>query len=274
MDQNVLLSSNQSEFIDSLVTAVTQIYPVTGGLLDGITSVLTDDSSEIVRRYFVLYTVPVLEMSDLLKDKSDELTLWGFVQTQLGIDIRYADNVVDGDSGSDTAAVLLASHRLLTSAKRLLSEHGFSWGCDQDDVYGQYLAFETENQKGFHHDFDSLWRRVSPLCVVTETYLCDVITKKLASTYKRYLAWSLLQADCDDSLKDLAANVNTPVTRALLQSVSGVYLDWSAGAEIIADLKRFLKRQCEQMIASVGAYPAWNTLIRELNQAFSHDERC
>lgn len=273
MVQNVLLLSNQTEFIDSLVTQTTQMYPKIDGLLNRITSVMVEESPEIVRRYFALYTVPVLEMSDLFKKDTDELMLWAFMQTQLGVNIRYMDNVVDGDPGTNNAALLLASHRVLADAKRLLAEDELSWGEDQDDVYGQYLAYETENQNGFHHDFDSLWRRVSPLCVVTDTYLCKVIPKKLIGTYKRYLAWSLLQADCDDSLKDLAANVNTPVTRTLRQSIFGVYLDWTAGVEVIADLKRFLKRQCELIQGDLEMYPAWSNLIRSLDQTFAHEEQ-
>lgn len=274
MGQNAPLFSNQTDFIDSLVHDVTQRHPIVGRLLDEITSVMNEDAPNIVRRYFVLYTIPVLEMSELVPNGDpDKLFLWGLVQTQLGVYIRYADNVVDGDcEAGSIASTLLASHRILSDAKLLLSHHDVVWDADQDDVHSQFLAFESESRAGFHHGFDSLWRRVSPLSVVPETYLSHVIPTQLVLTYRQYLAWSLLHADCDDSLKDLNAGVNTPVTRALTQSSRGVYLDWSSGAEVIADLKEFLRRQGERLLVSAGPYPSWSTIIRHLDAAFSHNE--
>lgn len=274
MDQNVLLSSNQTSFIDSLILDVTSDHPATSEALSEITSVMNIDAQNLVRRYFVLYTIPVLEMSGFIRNGNrDELFLWGLVQTQLGLYIRYADDVVDGDcEAGSTASVLLGSHRLLSDAKRLLFDHGFAWEGLQDDLCGQYLAYESENFAGFHHGFDSLWRRVSPLCIVPETYLRDVISRQLLTTYKQYLAWSLLQADCDDSLKDLISGAHTPVTKALRQSTFGVYLDWSACTEVITEMKKFLKKQREKLLRATGRHPSWNNVIRQLDTTFVHDE--
>jgi hypothetical protein len=275
MGQNALLSSNPTNFIDSLIHDVISSHPISGSVLSEIISVMKEDAPSVVRRYFVLYTIPILEISGLIPNGNpDELSLWGLVQTQLGVYIRYADDVVDGDCEvSRTASVLLASHRLLSDAKQLISEHELVWDAAQDDLCGQYLAYESENRVGFHHGFDSLWRRVSPLCVVPETYLRDVIPGRLLSTYKQYLAWSLLQSDCDDSIKDLTARVNTPVTRALRQSTFGVYLDWGAGAEVVADIKQFLKHQHEKMLGSLEQYPTWRMLIQQLDTSFAHPEQ-
>ncbi len=274
MGQNAHLSWSRGDFLDNLARDLATHCPLIGRLESYVISMLSEEDRTIVRRYFLLYTAPVLEISGLTTTADwERLCLWGLVQTRLGVHLRYLDNIVDGDrSVSSSAAVLLAAHHLLTDAKRLLSERSFGWGALQDDIYGQFLAFESENRAGFHHDFDSLWRRVSPLCVIPETYLAESIPNSLALAYREYLAWTLLQADCDDGLEDLRAGVETPITWTLRTSLYAVHRDWDAGARAINEIKRFLKRRLDQTVGVMAGYPVWMTIITHLEEAFIHEE--
>lgn len=274
MGQNALLSCKRSDFFDSLMASVTENWPHVGRLATSVESKLNEYGLPTVRPYFLLYTLPVLEISGLLESgKSADRDLWARVQTMMGVHLRYLDNVIDADVERNVAIMhLLSSHRLLSEAKNLLIDRDLQWRPCQDDIYGQFLAFECENQSGFNHDFDSLWRRVSPLCVVPETYLSSTIPDELRLTYKDYLAWSLIQADCDDSLKDLRAACNTPVTRALRASTTGVYLDWQSSAEVIKQIKSFLQRRFEVLTKMTSNYPVWNNIVLHAGKAFVHEE--
>lgn len=274
MGQNAPSSCRRSDFLDSLMASVTEIWPQVGRLSNSIESKLKEYDLSIVRPYLLLYTLPVLEISGLLDSaKSEDQDLWASVQTMMGVHLRYLDNVIDADVERNVAiGHFLSSHQLLSEVRSILIDRGLQWRPCQDDIYGQFLAFECENHAGFNHDFDSLWRRVSPLCVVPETYLSSAIPDELRLAYKDYLAWSLIHADCDDSLKDLRAACNTPVTRALRASTSGVYLDWRSSAEVIKRIKSFLQRRLEQLEHAIARYPIWSHVIRNANQTFVHEE--
>jgi hypothetical protein len=233
---------------------------------------MPDSDEAIVRRYLLLYTLPVLEIGRLFDGPSADAIEWATIQTRLGLHLRHLDDVLDGDCTKEAIPkTSFIANALLDEVKRALTARGLSWDREQDDIHAQLLAFEAENHAGFIHDFDSLWRRVSPLCVLTETHLKPKGERqRLVVSYREYLAWSLLHADCDDALHDVRDGTPTPVTRLLEGALSGVHGDWNFGAAVIASLKHFLEQKREQLRRDVVSCPLWLTVISYLDEAFAH----
>jgi len=270
----MLSADARSGFLEGLGGAAAMQYAVASRLLMDVPACLKEHDEVVVRRYLLLYTFPLLEMCGLFRsaDYADQL-FWALLQTQVGVHLRYLDDLIDGDVSPESVATRFqATHRLLRDVRHALNERGLAWSARQDDIYGQLFEFEAENRAGFNHDFDSMWRRVSPLCVVADTYLLNSTDESLLLAYREYLAWSLLQADCDDGLKDFGKLVRTPVTRVIRTVTSRTHLDWNAGAGAIAEVKEFLDHRREVLLAKILPCPLWSIIVRHLDQAFSHEE--
>lgn len=272
MGQSVRSRSSPSEPLLALGSRLAELAPAFGDLVPRVIAAMPDSDEAIVRRYLLLYTLPVLEIGQLLDGPLADALEWATIQTRLGLHLRHLDDVLDGDCTKEALPnTSFIANAILDDVKRSLTDRELSWDRQQDDVHAQLLAFETENHAGFIHDFDSLWRRVSPLCVLTETHLRPTGQRqRLVFSYREYLAWSLLHADCDDALSDVRDGSPTPVTRLLEGVLSGVHSDWNSGAAVIASLKTFLEQKREQLRRDVVSCPLWLTVISYLDEAFSH----
>jgi hypothetical protein len=234
-------------------------------------STMGGEEREKGRLYFHLYTVPLLESAGLLEDdRWQEAVFWGAVQLCLGLHIRYADYIMDGDKVCASIPRLTKqAHGYLARAQSLLWSKGHAWSPEQTAIYGQYIDYECELEAGCFHDFSSLWRRVSPLCVVGETYLSSSMgSLEFRWNYRKFLAWSLIHADCDDVLEDLAANRKTPVTILARERITNHSTDLAATSEVVRALKAFQAKQAERLLHSVSD-PVWQTVIRKLVEAFA-----
>lgn len=231
---------------------------------------LEGEEREKGRLYFHLYTIPLLESAGLLEDERwQEAVFWGTVQLCLGLHIRYADYIMDGDQvDASIPRLTKQAHGYLARAQSLLWSKGYAWAPEQTAIYAQFIDYECELEEGCFHDFSSLWRRVSPLCVVGETYLSSSMTSEFRWNYRKFLAWSLIHADCDDVLEDLAAHRKTPVTILAREQITNHSSDLAATAEVIRRLKAFQSKQTERLLEAVSD-PVWQTVIRKMGEAFA-----
>lgn len=179
----------------------------------------------IARRVFYSYTLPLLEGAGLCSPKQQKNAIfWGTIHLCLGLHLRYADYIIDNDKiDKSPLSISEKSYLYLLLAQMLLSQKGYLWGEEQLAMYRQYFDYENEINCDQFHDFGSLWRRVSPLLVICESYLkssWQIID--LNFYYKRYLSCFLLKEDCIDIIKDINFQ-KTPVTSLI--SDYGVHID-------------------------------------------------
>jgi hypothetical protein len=237
------------------------------------TSTLDGGEQEKGRLYFHLYTMPLLESAGLLEDgRWQEAVFWGTVQSCLGLHIRYADYIMDGDRVQASVPRLTKqAHGYLARSQNLLWSKGYTWSPEQTAIYSQYLDYECELEAGCLHDFSSLWRRVSPLCVLGETYLASSMrSSEFLRTYRTFLAWSLIHADCDDVLEDLAAHRKTPVTILASERITNHSTDAAGVAEVIAYFKSFQAKHARRLLEGLPEKsPAWRTVISQMDRVFA-----
>lgn len=231
------------------------------------------DEREKGRLYFHLYTIPVLESAGLLEDERwQEAVFWGAVQLCLGLHIRYADYIMDGDKvDASIPRLTKQAHGYLARARSLLWSRGYAWTPDQTAVYAQFVDYECELEEGCFHDFSALWRRVSPLCVVGETYLASSMrSSEFRWNYRRFLGWSLIHADCDDALEDLAANRKTPVTILARERITNHSTDPGGVAEVIAQIKALQAKHARRLLEGLNTESlAWRTIILQMEKSFA-----
>jgi hypothetical protein len=267
-------SSVGDAFLDGLRESLTRDSPTSVRLEDAIRLPVEEDP-RFVRRYLYLYTIPILEVAGLLSGPSDAVALmWTTVHLCLSLHLRHIDHVLDSDR--DAGRILehaRKSHRYLAYAQDLLQKNHLEWGPAQTAMYSQFYDYEMEVREGYFHDFSSLWRRVSPLCVVPETYLvADHVSPDFRHSYRSFVSWSLLQADCDDLLKDLKHECTTPVTRLVQERTTGVFGDMAAAAEVVSTIKTVLRVHYEALHSAVSSYPLWRSILERMDQAFGHRE--
>jgi hypothetical protein len=284
MDQNSHLSSGaRSSFIEVLREALLGVSESISVLEQAVLAErfeikdgapLEESEQEKARLYFYLYTVPLLESSGLLEAEKWEAALfWGSVQLCLGLHIRYADYIMDRDEVKLSLPRLTKqAHDYLARAQSLLWSRGYNWTPEQMAIYTQYIEYECEVEQGYFQDFGSLWRRVSPLCIAGETYLARAIRAPgFRLSYRNYLGWSLIHADCDDVLEDLAAQRKTPVTLLASERIVSHWSDLAGAAEVISHIKAFQAKQAQRLLKAVSDdYPAWKTIIRQMEKVFAY----
>jgi hypothetical protein len=177
-------------------------------------------------RYFYMHTVPLLESANLLRENAFvESWYWATLQMCLDFHLRYIDYILDQDEKINIVSTAKISQEFLSHVYTFLWNGCRQWTPKALAIYNQMFSYEEENERGLFHDYSSLWRRVSPLTILGECYLCDEIDDtKYAWTYRNYLSWLLIHYDAYDLLKDLANKVNTPVTFLVRESnLSGQY---------------------------------------------------
>ena len=284
MGLNSRSSSNaHSAFIDDLHEALLGVYESISPLeqavlaqrlsIEGKSQSPDDGDEKKARLYFHLYTIPLLEAAGLFDDEQwESAVFWGAVQLCFGLHLRYADYVMDGDRVNRSLPQLTKqAHGYLARAQSLLWSRGYSWMPEQSAIYTQYIDYECEVEQGYFPDFTSLWRRVSPLCIVGETYLASSIrAPEFRWSYRNFLSWSLIHADCDDVLEDLAARRKTPVTILASERITNHATDLAAAAEVIARIKDFQAKQAKRLLRQVtDDSPAWRTIILQMEKVFA-----
>lgn len=170
------------------------------------------EDQKTAQRYFYLHALPMLEGLGLLEQQENAI-FWGTVQLCLDLHLRYVDYIIDDDK-IDKSRLLITqrSYDYLLQSQMLLNQKGYLWGSDQMAIYTQYFDYEKEANTDLFHDFGSLWRRVSPLFIVSGSYL--KLSGKIVEFdfyYKRYISSLLLKADCSDIIKDINKQ-KTPIT--------------------------------------------------------------
>lgn len=181
------------------------------------------DKSELrhAELYFYWFTLPVLTAFGLL-DRRPEANVVYIAAAQLcfGLHLQQLDDVIDETlSLGERATQLKRAHVYYARARKNLTAAGFNWSDAQEDTYVQFLEYESEIAAGDLNDCYLLWRRASPLCILTETYLGNSSSGlALKKTYRNFISWSLLHSDCNDALKDLRLGHITPVTAIFSRS--------------------------------------------------------
>lgn len=181
---------------------------------------------DVSKRYFRIYTLPLLETCNLLSEKRfNEALLWSKINLSFCLNLRFLDNVIDDDveAGDNKYTVKLSNLKkadnYLTYALKLLYENGFDWQDENVNVYNQFYEYERESYLGHFYEFDTLWRRVSPLCILMETYLKDrIVDKNFINGFQKYLSCLLITADMDDFFEDFRNKKKTPVTKFILEN--------------------------------------------------------
>lgn len=272
MDQNCLSSSNvpdkllvsiedncsdQQHFCEMLFAELTKA------------SAFAEEQPRLIRRYLYLYTLPISQTIGA-QTGVDRLTLMSLAQVALGLHIRCLDDLLDQDKPKlQVGSELLRAHGLLEYAKDRLREGNVRWDSSADAIYRQFLLYDQEARAGFRHSFGSFWRRVSPLCIIPELLL----ERECKSLYRRYCGWSLLEADCDDAIKDWTHNTVTPVTVQLRDHVRGTRLDFEAGAEVVTECHAVSSYELERLkreLQTLGL-ATWSTILECLAISF-HDK--
>lgn len=240
-------------------------------LPNDLSDLLDSQDQERANVYFYLYGLPVIESAGLTEPRArEEALLWARVQTCLGMHLRYADDILDGDAPPDRLALIYRRSRAyLAQAQRLLHEAKHPWGPAQEAIFVQFIAYEMELAGSLSPHFETQWRRVSPLCVLTRTYLAERTEPGFAAEFDRYLAWSLGHADRRDLLEDLNRSRVTPLTR-LAHEVAGSTTDLGlpAVSKAHSEAKQFLARSTPT--AGQNA-PLWQSLIAFLELAYGPD---
>ena len=243
-----------------------EVFQLTGELVAGRHK--PDTATDVLaRRYFLLYAVPVIDAAHVLDGRSDTAALQIAAHLCFGLHIRFCDYVLDGD-GQETLRSTALALAYATHAIALLARSGVPPGREIAAVLLQYFDYEEEALRGYNHDASSLWRRVSPLCVVPETVLRRFPARE---AYRRFLSWSLVAADCDDFLEDLRANRATPVTRALRRHVTGSAADAQAIAATVAQIREHLASEAVEIRHTLRSrrWRLWETVLTRLAGALN-----
>jgi len=234
-----------------------------------------EQDRQIAQLYFYFYTVPLLESAGLLVlEQWTNAIFWSAVHLCLCLHLRYVDYAIDKDPSQLSIYQLTKrATKYLMYAQMLVESKQHCWSSDQVAIYMQYLNYETELLDGHKHDYYTLWRRVSPLCIVGETYLKDSIqSDNFVQAYRRFVSWSLLHADCQDAIIDLAAQRITPITTLLQEQSTNTHLDSAVYASVLEKVKAFLKVQNDRLIFSLGSSnPIWSAVIHAIDAMYDPD---
>lgn len=223
------------------------------------------DDRKTAQQYFYLHTLPMLEGLGLLGQQENAI-FWGTVQLCLDLHLRYVDYIIDDDK-IDKSRLLITqkSYEYLCRTQMLLNQKGYLWGLDQMAIYTQYFDYENEVNTAQFHDFGSLWRRVSPLFIISGSYL------KLSGQivefdfyYKRYISSLLLKADCSDIIKDINKQ-KTPIT-SLVYNYDG---EIDKNVMLMAKTINFIEVKLDRVLTHiknhiVNKLPIWTIIIESL----------
>lgn len=229
-------------------------------------SLLIDISDQQTAKiYFYLYTLPILEGLGILKDMENSI-FWGTVQLCLDLHLRYVDYIIDDDKIEKSRLLITQkSYNYLLKAQMLLNQKGYLWTSEQMAIYMQYFDYENEINTGYFHDFGSLWRRVSPLFIISGSYLkSSYQITDFDFYYKRYISCSLLKADCGDIIKDIGKQ-KTPITSLLSDYDSQI----DKNIMLMANTINFLKLTIDQTFTQIKNHivdklPIWTMIIETL----------
>lgn len=223
------------------------------------------EDQKTAQRYFYLYTLPILEGLGLLEQQENAI-FWATVQLCLDLHLRYVDYIIDDDK-IDISRLLITqkSYDYLFRSQMLLNQKGYLWGSDQMAIYMQYFDYEKEANTDQFHDFGSLWRRVSPLFIVSGSYL------KLSGHivdfdfyYKRYISCWLLKADCSDIIKDIHKQ-KTPITHLVYNYDAQIDRNVMLMAKTINSIDVKLDRGLTQIKNHISKkLPIWAIIIESL----------
>ena len=223
------------------------------------------EDQKTAQRYFYLHTLPMLEGLGLLEQQENAI-FWGTVQLCLDLHLRYVDYIIDDDK-IDISRLLITqkSYNYLFRSQMLLNQKGYLWGSDQMAIYTQYFDYENEANTDMFHDFGSLWRRVSPLFIVSGSYL------KLSGQivdfdfyYKRYITSWLLKADCSDIIKDIHKQ-KTPITNLVYDYDAQIENNVMLMAKTINSIDVKLDRGLTQIKNHIfNKLPIWTIIIESL----------
>ena len=218
--------------------------------------------------YFRLYIIPMLECAGLLTaNRVDTAVLWGKVQFSMGMHIRYLDKVIDADTQRNHYHDVQLAHYYLLSALNTIGTVGQVWNTQAQAIYCQYLHYESEIRVGYRHSFASLWRRVSPLCVVPEQYLAERVAPLDAYWFRHYLSWSLVYADCADVFDDMQNHTTTPISRLLREAWTNTYHDAQIAVDVIGYMQDYLETQCHPLLAFIQPrYPLWSMCVAHMKR--------
>ncbi len=241
----------------------------------GLTKGIAD--SGMGARYYRFYTIPVLDGLGLLGSEGSvrEAAFWGSVQLSLGLHIRFMDYLLDRDDVDlGGGAVAERAAAFLRFAQERIAERQLSWGDDQWRVYRQYFGFHDEVGDGYVHGGRSLWRRVSPLCVVPETYLRGRLGAAFDVQWHRYLAWCLLLGDYHHWSVDYRAGRSSAVTDLLRRDggrASGA--SENSVAEMRAHFRSVLSRDHAALMSAVesAGWLRWRACLEVLGSDFRAD---
>jgi len=223
------------------------------------------EDQKTAQRYFYFYTLPMLEGLGVLEQQENAI-FWGTVQLCLDLHLRYVDYIIDNDK-IDISRLLITqkSYDYLFRSQMLLNQKGYLWGSDQMAIYTQYFDYEKEANTDMFHDFGSLWRRVSPLFIVSGSYL------KLSGQivdfdfyYKRYISSWLLKADCSDIIKDIHKQ-KTPITHLVYNYDAQIDRNVMLMAKTINSIDVKLDRGLTQIKNHISKkLPIWAIIIESL----------
>lgn len=223
------------------------------------------EDQKTAQRYFYLHTLPMLEGLGLLEQQENAI-FWGTVQLCLDLHLRYVDYIIDDDK-IDISRLLITkkSYNYLFRSQMLLNQKSYLWGSDQMAIYTQYFDYENEANTDMFHDFGSLWRRVSPLFIVSGSYL------KLSGQivdfdfyYKRYITSWLLKADCSDIIKDIHKQ-KTPITNLVYDYDAQIENNVMLMAKTINSIDVKLDRGLTQIKNHIfNKLPIWTIIIESL----------
>ncbi|MCC3436631.1 MAG: hypothetical protein EAZ39_27425 [Oscillatoriales cyanobacterium] len=239
---------------------------LTSKLTLGCQNLLIDvEDRETAQQYFYLHTLPMLEGLGLLEQQENAI-FWGTVQLCLDLHLRYVDYIIDDDK-IDISRLLITqkSYDYLFRAQMLLNQRGYLWRSEQIAIYTQYFDYEKEVNSDRFHDFGSLWRRVSPLFVISGSYLksCNQIVD-FDFYYKRYISYLLLKADCLDIIKDIYKQ-KTPITNLVYNYDSQIDKNVMLMADTIKSIEVKLDRVLTQIKNHIfNKLPIWAIIIESL----------
>jgi hypothetical protein len=273
MDLKYPLSSNADKLsFDVLLSALSTISPLVPRIESAVrVNIFADvhtrelDDLPLLERYFRYYTVPLLEGLGVVSERRHEDALfWGSVQVCMGLHLRYMDYLLDGDRPDFGNAYLAGrSAEYFFVAQKMLAERNLKWGVSQWAHYRQCFDFETEVSAGYVHGPMSLWRRVSPLCVIGATYCHSELGVQFVSLYHQFLGWCLLKGDYHDWLCDLNGGRRTCITYMMRDS-GGSYPSHSHIRGVLDHVRKVLEIGHQQLVDTISRerYPLWHSVLR------------
>jgi hypothetical protein len=166
--------------------------------------------SEDLNIYQTLYSAPLFPIEcDWPKDRILKLFT---AQTFLGLSLRYFDSLIDGDGNDSSVKRLAMAMKCVAGAADVLDMYSPL----DDPILWDFLQYEEDVAAEWDHDYNTIWRRVSPLCSLVRQGLFGLGFDQ-QRLWREYLGWMLLFADCEDALDDWSQKRRTPVIAIALE---------------------------------------------------------